>query len=483
MAVPPLRDLPGRRSRLRPRGITLATVGLLAGALAPLTAGVPMASPALAAASAVGCPAPAGTVSCSPKTLTPSFPAKTTKTFQIRQLVQCGSLMYGVGTFSQIIGRTSTGKEITYSRNNVFSFHATRPYAVTSWNPNVNGEVNSIAVGGTNCSTAYLGGSFSSVHGKTEHNIAAVSTSTGAVVTKFRGDANNTVQTLALHAGRLLTGGYFTAINGQNRKFLVGLSPSTGAPDSYLSLDISGNYQYKGVDQNGTRVYNEQISHNGKRMLVEGDFTSVGGKSRQQIFMLSLGASKATVTGWTSTEFTQHCVINQPFYVRAAAWGPTDAAVYIATTGYHPTGGAIGKTRRTGLCDAAVKFPATNTAVKATWINYTGCDSLYSVVAGTGTVYVAGHERFANNPLDCDDPAGGPGSVKAPGIGGLAEVGGKIDFDPTRSRGLGADDLLLTKAGLWIASDNLSGTTAGKPFTSDACGGVSGRAGICFLAS
>ena len=43
----------------------------------------------------------------------------------------------------------------------------------------------------------------------------------------------------------------------------------------------------------------------------------------------------------------------------------------------------------------------------------------------------------------------------------------------SRARGLGADDMLVTSAGLWIASDNFDG--------SDTCGGVSGHAGICFL--
>ena len=39
--------------------------------------------------------------------------------------------------------------------------------------------------------------------------------------------------------------------------------------------------------------------------------------------------------------------------------------------------------------------------------------------------------------------------------------------------GLGADDLLRTPAGLWIASDNFAGSVT--------CGGVTGHAGICFL--
>jgi len=481
--VPLLPNLPGHRGRLSARGVALASTTLIVGALAPMAAGVPFTGPALAAtsANAAGCTSPAGAVSCSPKSLTPSLPVSTSKTFQVRQLAQCGSRMYAVGTFSQIIGRTSTGQDVTYSRNNVFSFNAARPYAVNSWNPDVNGAVNSIAVGGTNCSTAYLGGSFTKVHGTTVHNLAAVSTSTGAVQTKFRGDANNTVLTVLLHGGRLLTGGYFTNINGQNRRFYAGLSSSTGAPDSYLGLNISGNYQYSGVAQNGTRIANQQLSHDGTRLLVEGDFTSVGGKSRQQIFMLSLGKTKATVTGWTSTEFNAHCVINEPFYVRAAAWGPTDAAVYVADTGYHPYDGSIGATTRTGLCDATAKFPVTQKAVTHEWVSYTGCDSLYSVAAGTNTVYVGGHERWADNKSDCD--AAGPGAVSAPGMAGLSEASGLLDFNPTRSRGLGADDMLLTSAGLWIASDNLTGIDPDthQPFTSDDCGGISGRAGICFL--
>jgi hypothetical protein len=46
-------------------------------------------------------------------------------------------------------------------------------------------------------------------------------------------------------------------------------------------------------------------------------------------------------------------------------------------------------------------------------------------------------------------------------------------FKPTRDRGLGASEMRITAGGLWIASDNLGG--------SNACGHVSGHAGICFF--
>jgi hypothetical protein len=43
----------------------------------------------------------------------------------------------------------------------------------------------------------------------------------------------------------------------------------------------------------------------------------------------------------------------------------------------------------------------------------------------------------------------------------------------SRARGHGADDMLLTSAGLWIASDNFDGSVT--------CGNASGHAGICLL--
>ena len=46
--------------------------------------------------------------------------------------------------------------------------------------------------------------------------------------------------------------------------------------------------------------------------------------------------------------------------MQAAAWSPDDSTVYIATTGYHPNGLRPGPPR-TGLCDAAAAFPATQT--------------------------------------------------------------------------------------------------------------------------
>ena len=434
---------------------------------------------------------PAGPVQSTPVTSIPHFPATTSTTEQIRQIAQCGSTMYAVGTFTTI-KRQST----TYTRNNIFSFSAIAPYKVTSWDPNVNGTVNSIAFNGTNCADAYIGGKFTTVGATTAKNIAEVDTSTGAVVTAFGHSASSKVETITSHSNHIIVGGYFTGINGSTADpFMVSLNPTTGKNDGFIHLGISGSYQFPGVGTNTTNIYNQSFSHSGSLDLVMGDFTSVGGQPRQQIFMLNLSTSPATVTGWTSPQFDgsqgeatpqdpnngypYQCATVEPFYIQAASWSPDDSTVYIATTGYHPNGWPTGSAPRNGLCDAAAAFPATQAPVLSTWINYTGCDSLFATAADAGAAYFGGHERWSSNPNGCDFQGSNPTGIVAPGMEGLDPATGSTLLNSqgtalyTRARGLGADDMLITSAGLWIASDNYQG--------SQSCGGVNGLAGLCLL--
>ena len=113
-----------------------------------------------------------------------------------------------------------------------------------------------------------------------------------------------------------------------------------------------------------------------------------------------------------------------------------------------------------------------------TWINQTGCDSLYAAAADTKAAYFGGHERYSMNPEACDTL--GAGGYNAPGTEGLDPANGDLYVNKagsagyySRARGLGADDMLITSAGLWIASDNFD--------DSQMCGGADGLAGICFL--
>jgi hypothetical protein len=455
------------------RQVAGTLIGIAASTLAVTLAGT--AVPALAARQKLA--AQQKSVSPTPASGTPQLSPNGT-TEQVRQLVQCGRRMYAVGTFTKI----SQGARV-FNRRNAFSFKATAPYSVTNWRPGVNGEVNSIAFKGRNCSSAYLGGAFTRVHGTRARNIVKVSTSTGAVRKRFRRRADRPVETIVVHGRHVLAGGFFKAINGSGRNYYASLNSRTGRDDRYLRLGISGHYSFPGVQGNRTRIYNQQLNHGGKRLLVEGDFTRVHGTHREQIFMLFLRRTQARVTNWRSGEFDQNCAKSEPFYVQAASWSPDDRTVYIAANGLMPDGSTTTEPR-SGLCDAASAFPASDRRVSHKWVNYTGCDSLFSTAADSSTAYFGGHERWAHNKDGCN--AAGPGAIPAPGMGGFVPGTGALLLNSggtaglySRSRGLGADDMLVTRRGLWIASDNFGGDKAGF----DKCGGVSGHAGICFLPS
>ena len=88
-----------------------------------------------------GEPPPAGVVSATPASGTPHLKTSDNNPIrEIRKLVQCGNTMYAVGSFSQIIKGSTT-----YTRENVFSFQATKPYTVTSWAPDIVGTQGTIS--------------------------------------------------------------------------------------------------------------------------------------------------------------------------------------------------------------------------------------------------------------------------------------------------------------------------------------------------
>src|SRR5215468_2382289 len=192
----------------KPYGLRYAVIaGVAAAGCCALQ--LPAAASSTATHTTAKAAAATGPVLATPATGTPKL-AATGTTETVCQLVKCGGTMYAVGSFSEIQRFTTT-----YFRNNIFSFSATPGFKVTSFAPNVNGEINSIAFNGSNCNDAYIGGQFTSVNGTKVANFAEISTTTGNVVSGF-GDrvGGGHVDTVLVVNGHLLVGGTFTTING-----------------------------------------------------------------------------------------------------------------------------------------------------------------------------------------------------------------------------------------------------------------------------
>jgi hypothetical protein len=319
-----------------------------------------------------------------------------------------------------------------------------------------------------------LGGTFTSVNGTAVRNVAKVNTTTGAVLPySFQPTgrvAHIEVVRDAAGVQHALFGGYFTGL-------LDSRNPVTGADDGYGTPVITGTYQYEGVASHARRIWNMTVSPDGTAVLMSGVFTSVGGQRHEQLFRLNLTAGNSTVSPWTPTELFTHCFTRQPYYAQDAAWSPDMTRIYTATTGLRTFEEQLLPSNqrpqtRSGPCDAIIAYSAAQTTVNGhLWINYTGCDSLYSVAADATTVFAGGHQRWVSNGNACD--RAGAGSFPSPGLSHVSPTDGARQAGATRGRGLGAVDLLRTSAGLWVASDNQANTST--------CGGSSQRMGICFL--
>ena len=389
----------------------------------------------------------------------------------VRQIIQCGNVMYAVGLFSAV-RNANTSTNIT--RRNAFAFSATAPHTVLPWNPDTNGRVDTAAC--TPDGHVLIGGTFTSAGGATVRNLAKVDGVTGA----NRGFgfqpagrvAHIEVVTDAGGVQHALVGGYFSGL-------LDSRNPVTGANDNYGTPAISGSYVYPNVSPNAPRIWNMTVSPNGRAVLMTGVFTSVGGQRHEQVFRLNLTAGNSTVSRWSPRDLYAQCAPVQPFYAQDAAWAPDMSQIYVATTGLRLASemalpASQRPARRTGPCDAVMAFTSAEGEFSgARWINYTGCDSLYSVAADASTVFIGGHQKFISNGNACGGTTPGPGGIVQPGLGAVNPTTGAHQPSANRGRGLGAADMLRTSAGLWIASDNQANTNT--------CAGVSGRMGICFL--
>ncbi len=366
-------------------------------------------------------------VSARPATYTPQIPlGSNDATYAYAQV---GNTMYAGGNFASLNG---------VARTNLGAFSATSG-ALTSWAPRVNGDVWALVPLPNN--QIAIGGEFTQVNGVARKGLAVVNATTGALVTGFNAHLNGAVYDGKLLNGRLIVGGSFS-------KELSALNPTTGADTGYLNLGISG-----------VRVHRFSINAQGTRLVAIGKFASVSGQTRRQAFMVNLGAASGTLSSWYYQPLLKYCSIPEDAaYIRGVSFSPDGSYFVLDGTGYTSNAGDLGST----VCDAAARFE-TNTLApsKPTWINYTGGDSLYSVAISNTAVYIGGHNRWLNNP-DGSDTCSSPNCVARPGIGALDPATGvALSWNPERTRGIGAQVLYLTPAGLWIGSDTAFGGVLG----------------------
>ena len=275
----------------------------------------------------------------------------------------------------------------------------------------------------------------------------------GSRVTSFTASTNGIVNKLLVRGNLLLAGGRFGKANGTSRANLASFNATTGALGA-LNLPVTEGRAKSGKVTKPV-VQEMDADAAGSRLVVVGNFRQVAGQLRQQIAMIDLSSS--AVSPWSTNRFPNgpsgasdafQCYGVFDTQMRDVEFSPGGNYFVVVTTGGAPDRNAA------SLCDTATRWETASTpGVVETWKSCTGGDTLLSVSVTVAAVYVGGHQRWLDNCGGRDSSV--PGSFAAPGIGALDPATGRAirSWNPGRTRGVGAQELVAQQEGLYVGSD------------------------------
>lgn len=365
---------------------------------------------------------------------------------EVHKIVQVGDTMIAGGLFTTVAD-PQNGTQ--YARQNLVAFDATTGLVSQTFNPTVDGSVEQLLPGPV-AGTVYVAGDFTKINGKGPNHLQLLDVKTGLAVSSFKAPSTSG----GIHAlellpnNRLFIGGFFSTVGGNPWGQFATVNATTGALDPFMNLVAAGNHNTGTGAKAPIGPRESALTPSGDRLVVIGNYRTVGGIARDQIVEIDLtGATATVVPDWYTTGYTPICSPNAfDSYMRDVEMSPDGSFFVVATTG-GPHAGT--------LCDTAARFEtyAVGTSLVPTWTGQSGGDTLWGVEITRAAVFIGGHNRWMNNPSGSD--SAGQGSVPRPGLSALdPQTGVPLKWNPGRNpRGEAAYEIFETDAGIWVVSD------------------------------
>jgi hypothetical protein len=358
---------------------------------------------------------------------------------RVYAVAKVGSKVVLGGTFT--IARNDNNMT-QLSRANILSFDAVTKRIDTNFVPALNGPVNSLAADPSGTSV-FVGGSFTTVNGVANRGLVKLNLADGLAVAAFKAPTTGAVNSVVVHAptSKVYVGGTFGKVKNVVRPGLAAVDMTTGAVDTNFNIPVT-TVMHKGA----AGVKELDVTPDGTKMVIIGNFLSVGGQPRTQMAIIDLAGVPA-VNSWQTNLYGNNCASVFDTYMRDVDISPDGTYAVVVTTG--------GPGNNTdGLCDTTARWDLdrTGSAQIPYWTDWTGGDTLLSVAVTDVAVYVGGHQRWLNNAGGRDfQRASG---VSRDGIGALDPLNGRpLTWNPTRTRGYGATALEAYPEGLYVGSD------------------------------
>ncbi|MEU7848059.1 hypothetical protein AB0B74_12620 [Micromonospora parva] len=369
--------------------------------------------PTTASAAVVPAPTTATLVSANPADATPHARDGETRAF-----AQVGNTVFVGGSFTQL---RQTASSAWITQRYLFAYDRTTGTMSTTFLPVLDGAVNTLIAGPGG--TLIVGGAFKNVNGVSRKNLVALNPSTGAIIDSWVGRSDGgTVRDLALSGNWLYVAGAFNWLNGTAHVGLGRLNATTGAIDPSFSIDAT-----VGRHSTTSYVWTIDVAPDGNTLVVGGNFTLVNDLPRNQMALVDVSGTP-TVLDWSSDKFVAPCASPATFvhYVQDVKFGGDGSWFVVGTNG--------GAGWPSAYCDALVRFEtaARGSGQLATWVDFTGNDTITSVEVADNVIYLGGHFRWLNNP-NASDKAGN-GAIDRLGIAAVTPATGMpVNWNPRRS--------------------------------------------------
>ncbi len=403
--------------RPRHRLVGALTTVLLAGSVATAT---------LPAADALP-PSPAA-----PPVLVSTNPADNTPFVdngRVETLAQVGDRIIVGGTFTAVRHPADT---IPTARTYLFAYNRVTGAIDPGFAPVLDGAVYALEPA-TDGTSVFVGGAFKNVNGVARTYLAKLNATTGAAVTAFGTAPNGVVYDFASNGNNLFVIGWFSKARSTVKGGLMQIDQTTGKFTGSLDLPLVTTRTAW-----GTGVRTIDVTPDGTKVIVGGNITSVGGIARDQIAMIDLTTTPASVKADWNTNFF---AFPNPWigtYMRDIAMSPDGTYFAVGLTWYCCPGNGDSLTRWS--------TNGTGTDVQPEWVNFTGSDTITALtISPGGVIYLGGHFRWMDNRYPGVLPAGFGNRYGLDAVD--ATTGRSYDWAPSRERGYGVLALLIASNG------------------------------------
>ena len=197
-----------------------------------------------------------------------------------------GGVLYAGGSFTSVRPPGAALGSNETARNHLAAFNTSTGALITSFNPNVNGDVYDVDVS-SDGTKLYVVGSFTTVGGQTRQRIARLNLPSGSVDTAWTANANAIVATVTSDASSVYVGGDFTNVKNTARTRVAKLNTTNG--NVVTAFNASSD----------KRITESVIAPASNRLLIGGENDVINGQPQAGI--ASLDPTTGALMPWAST--------------------------------------------------------------------------------------------------------------------------------------------------------------------------------------